>query len=281
MKRFGIFVFLFISMPWSAVADQDDGYLKLGVVPYKSPMAIVELYGPIASVLTRKLGKQVLVVTAIGYDQFLQRIYDKQYDIIALGSTLYFKAHDRSGYEAVARGYPSFRCGIIVRNTSGIDDIEQLRGKSLAAVNIMDRVGYKLQERILLKHGINIDHDMEIHFRGKFDSVIYAVLNGQDDAGAIRLDALQKPVFDRVRKKIKIIYTSGENPQFPFAVRSTMDPIMRERIGAALTSITMKHPESAAILHSLNIQGIERITNSELEPLQQQRLKEESGIAIQ
>ena len=283
MKKIVIFVFLFIYIPWSlsAAACQDDGCLKFGVVPYKSPRAIVELYSPIASVLTRELGMEVRVVTAIGYDQYLQRVYDKQYDIIALGTTFYFKAHDRSGYEAVARGYPSFRSGIIVRNTSGIDDIEQLRGKSLAAVNIMDRGGYRLQERALLQHGIDIDNDLEVHFRGKFDTVIYAVLNGQDDAGAIRLDALQKPAFDKVRNKIKIIYTSLENPQFPFAVRSTMDPIMREKVGAALTSITMKNPESAAILHSLNIQGIERITSSELELLQQQRLKEESWTDIQ
>jgi phosphonate transport system substrate-binding protein len=279
MKRIVIFVFLFISMPWNA-AGQDHDCLKLGVVPYKSPRAIVKLYSPIASLLTRELGKEVRVVTAIGYEQYLQRIYDKQYDIIVLGSTFYFKAHDRSGYEAVARGYPSFRSGIIVRNTSDINDIEQLRGKSLAAVNIMDRGGYKLQERALLKHGIDIDNDLEVHFRGKFDSVIYAVLHGQDDAGAIRLDALQKPDFDNVRKKLKIIYTSPENPQFPFAVRSTMDPIMRERVGAVLASITMEEPESAAILHSLNIQGIKRISSSELELLRQQRLKEEKETDI-
>ena len=280
MKKIIIFVFLFISITWNAAA-QDGGSLKLGVVPNKSPRAILELYGPIASVLTQKTGKQVRVVTAIDYDQYLQRIYDKQYDIIALGSTFYFKAHDRAGYEAVARGYPSFHSGIIVRSTSGIDHLEQLRGKSLAAINAMDRGGYRLQKKALLKHGIDMNHDMEVHFRGKFDSVIYAVLNGQDDAGAIRLDALQKPVFDRVRNKIKIIYTSPENPQFPFAVRSTMDPIMRGRIGAALVSISMDDPDSAAILHNFNIKGFERISSSELKLLQQQRLKEESGEAIQ
>ncbi len=118
---------------------------------------------------------------------------------------------------------------------------------------------------------------MEVHFRGKFDSVIYAVLNGQDDAGAIRLDALQKPNFDKVRNKIRIIYTSPENPQFPFAVLPTMDPIMRERVGEVLASITMNDPDSAAILQSLHIQGIERISSSELELLRQQRQKEESG----
>ena len=276
MKRTFTLVCLLVLLPWTAVCQVDKS-LKLGVVPYKSPRAIVELYSPIASLLTRELGRQVRVVTANDYDQYMQRIYDKQYDIIVLGSTFYFKAHDRSGYEAVARGYPSFRCGIITLKTSGIDEIEQLRGKSMAAVNYMDRGGYRLQERALLKHGVNIPDDLDVHFLGKFDSVIHAVLNGQDDAGAIRLDSLQKPPFENIREKIKVIYTSPENPQFPFAVPSSMDPVLREKIAATLESITMDNSETAAILNSLHIQGIERVSSSDLELLRQQRLHEEQG----
>lgn len=271
MKYVLFSVFFFLSMTLGAVADQNDEWLTLGVVPYKSPRAIVELYGPVANILAKELGRNVRVVTATGFDQYLQRIYSKQYDIIVLGSTFYFMAHDRAGYEVIARGYPPFRCGIIVREESDIETIEQLRGKSMAAVNIMDRGGYKLQKRALLRAGIDLKHDLDIHFRGKHDSVIYAVLNGQDDAGAIRLDSLQKTAFVGLRKKIRIIYTSLENPQFPFAVRQGMDPVMRAQIGAALASITLKHPETAAILNELHLQGISLITNRELEILRKKR----------
>ena len=280
MKKIVLLVFLILSMTCIAVAGQDEDCLKLGVVPFKNPRAVVELYTPVASILTRALGKTVRVVTANGYEQYLERVYDKQYDIIVLGSTFYFKAHDRAGYLAVARGYPPFYAGIIVRSDSDIDEMEQLLGKSIAAVNDKDRGGYKLQKMALLKRGIDIDSDLDVHFRGNFDSVIYAVLSGQDDAGAIRLDALQKPSFSKLRGKIKIIYTSSENPQFPFAVGPNMDPVMQEKIGAALVSISMEQPETAAILQSLNIEGIDRITSSDLELLRQARQEEARKIGM-
>ncbi len=264
----------FCTLTSAAAADHNDDWLRLGVVPYKSPRTVVELYNPIASLLMRKLGKSVRVVTADGYEQYLQRVFAKKYDIIVLGSTFYFKAHDRAGYEAVARGFPPFRAGIIVRKDSGIETLEQLRGKTMAAVNVKDRGGYKLQEMALLEKGIDPESDVDVHFRGKFDSVIYAVLSGRDDAGAIRLDALQKPAFAGVKKKLRVLYTSRENPQFPFAVRSDMDPVIREKIGTALVSITMDKPETAAILESLNIKGFERVTSDELETLRLEREEE-------
>ncbi len=276
MKKIKIlfFGFFFLALTSVSAADRNDDWLRLGVVPYKSPRTVVRLYQPIASLLMEKLGKSVRVVTADGYEQYLQRVYAQKYDIIILGSTFYFKAHDRAGYEAVARGFPPFRAGIIVRKDSGIDTLRQLRGKTMGAVNVKDRGGYKLQEMALLKMGIDPESEVDVHFRGKFDSVIYAVLCGQDDSGAIRLDALEKPAFAEVKKKLKTIYTSQENPQFPFAVRSDMAPAMREKIWNVLASITMDQPETAAILESLNIKGFERIRRNGLETLRLERQEE-------
>ncbi len=262
-----ILLYLCISFAPSGAAAHGDEGLKLGVIPYTSPRTVVKLYAPVASLLSKALDVNVRVVTAASFDQYMQRVFDRQYDIIVLGSTFYFKAHDRADYQAVARGYPSFRAGIIVLQDSAISSIEQLQGKSMAAVNIKDRGGYKLQKMALLKRGVDVDEDVDVFFSGSNDSVIYAVLSGQNDAGAIRLDALQKPVFSQVRKKIKIIYTSPENPQFPFAVRQDMDPAMVVKIASALTSISMKKPETVDILNSLNIHGFEQVSSDQLEEL--------------
>ena len=281
MKSFFLATLLFFFTYSLASAEIREDWLKLGVVPYKSPRALVELYSPVAAQLAKVLGKNVQVVTAVGFDQYLQRIYDKQYDIIVLGSTFYFKAHDMAGYEAVARGYPPFRCGLIVRNDSGIHNIEQLRGKRLAVVDRMGSRGeYEMRKKALFSIGIHVEEDLEVHYRGNSDSVIYAVLNGQDDAGAIRLDALQKKAFTEVREKVRTIYTSPENPQFPFAVRADMDPTQREKISAALISISMDQPETAEILHSLGIQGFEQVNSAELELLRQARLGEDRKLGM-
>ncbi len=270
-------VFLAV-MPTRPMAAQEQGDLKLGVVPYKSPRSIVRLYSPLAALLSRSLGRSVRVVTTNSFNEYLQRIYRRQYDIIVLGSTFYFKAHDRAGYQAVARGYPSFRCGIIVREDSGITGVDQLRGRRMAAVDIMDRGGYKLQVRALKAAGIDPDSDIIFHFRGRHDSVIYSVLSGQDDAGAIRLDALHRKEFENVLDKLRIIYISPENPQFPFAVRPDMAPELKERIGTALAGITMARPETAAILERLHLKGIERISDAEMEELRRRRQAEEAGM---
>ncbi len=267
---------IFLLSAWSTVsaAEKNNAFLKLGVVPFKSPRAVVESYSPVASVLTDMLGIDVHVVTAGSYEQYLERIYARHYDIIVLGSTFYFKAHDKAGYQAVARGYPPFYAGIIVLADGTVDTLEQLRGKTMAAVNQKDRGGYKLQKMALLKNNIDIEKDLTVHFRGDFDSVLYAVLSGQDDSGAIRLDALERPAFTRLKEKLKIIYTSPGNPQFPFAVRPDMAPALQKRIGSALTSITMEHPEHAVILNNLSIEGIERLSSSDLELLRKSRQAE-------
>jgi phosphonate transport system substrate-binding protein len=277
MKKILILIIFIFSMCGVASADQNTDWVKLGVVPYKSPREVVKLYSPIASLLAKALNKNVRVVTADDYEQYMQRVHDSQYDIIVLGSTFYFKAHDGAGYQAIARGYPSFRCGIIVRSESDIHETSQLRDKTMAAVNSKDRGGYKLQKMALLQGGIDLDSDLKVHFRGKHDSVIYAVLNGQDDAGAIRLDALEKSSFSALRERIRVIYTSPENPQFPFAVRQDMDPMMQEKISEALVAITRDEPETAAILQQLNIQGMERITSQQMEQLRLNRIKEEKN----
>ena len=105
MKRIVLSIFLFLSVACVATAGQNKDGLKLGVVPFKSPRAVVELYTPVASMLTKILGETVQVVTANSYEQYLQRIYAKQYDIIVLGSTFYFKAHDRAGYHCYRQLY--------------------------------------------------------------------------------------------------------------------------------------------------------------------------------
>jgi len=250
-----------------------DGVLKIGVVPYKSPKEIIRLYQPLASLLEKRLARRFVVVSAADYDQYMQRVYERRYDIIVLGSTFYFKAHDRAGYRAIARGYPSFHAGIITRRDGSVPALEQLRGRSLAAVNSRDRGGYRLQKMALARLGMNPGKDYKVHFRGTFDSVVYAVLNGRDDAGAIRLDILDKPSFAGVRSSLKTIYISPQNPQFPFAVRADMDQHLQEQIRAELIGLAQEK-DGTRIVRQLNIRGFQKVDSRDLELLRISREKE-------
>ncbi len=274
MKKIVAFVLLFLSLTTLATARQNNNELKLGVLPFLAPRSIVKLYLPLASRLTKELGQNVRVVTAGNFERFLQKVYAREYDIIILGSGYYFKAHDRAGYQAIARGYPPFRAGIIVLKSSEIETLEQMRGKNLAAVNRMTRGAYKLQRKALMEKGIDTDQDLDVHFCGDVDGVVYAVLNRQDDAGAIRMDSMERPALAKIKERFRTIYLSKENPQHAIAVRQDMDPAMVEKIRHVLISISLNNPETADILQTLQIKGIESLNNKDMEVLRKARQAE-------
>jgi phosphonate transport system substrate-binding protein len=273
IKTLLLTIILFLSMTCIVSGEQTAKELKFGVMPFKGPKGIVEAYFPVATWLSKKLGINVRVVSANSIDQFMQRIYSKQYDIIVLGSTFYFKANEKADYQVLVRGYPPFRSAIIVLKDSGIESLEQLRGKSMAAIHSQGRGGFKLQKIALADVGINADTDIEINFRGNFESVIYSVLSGRDTAGAIRLDSMVTPDIKKLRNKLKVLYTSPDNPQHPFAVHPDMDPILKEKIRTALLEMNIKTPESSALLTHLHIKGIENLSIHDMEMLQLTRKK--------
>lgn len=268
-----LFCFFFISIS-CVLPAQGANELKLGVIPFKTPRVVRDLYIPLASHLSDALGVNVRVLTARSYEEYMEHVYARKYDIIALGTSFYFKAHDKAGYQAIARGYPPFHAGIIVLRSSGITRLEQLKGKSLAAVTKTGRGGYKLQKRALLKKGVDPEQDMTVTFKGDNDAVIFSVLGGEHVAGAIRLDTLQRPLFAKIKDTLKFVYKSPKIRQFPFAVRADIDPALTQEIVKALTSLSMEQPETAAILKDFHLKGIEEVSGDDMERLRKKRQQE-------
>ena len=268
-----LFCFFFISI-FCVLPVQGGNELKLGVIPYKTPRVVRELHLPLASHLSDALGVNVRVLTARSFEEYMEYVYDRKYDIIVLGSSFYFKAHDKAGYQAIARGYPSFHAGIIVLRSSGVTRLEQLKGKSLAAVTKIGRGGYKLQKRALLKKGVDPEKDMTVTFKGDNDSVIFSVLDGEHVAGAIRLDTLQRPLYAKIKDTLRFVYTSPKIWQFPFAVRADMDQALRQKIVKALSSLSMEQPETAAMLKDFHLKGIKEVNHDDMERLRKKRQQE-------
>ncbi|MCK5227097.1 MAG: phosphate/phosphite/phosphonate ABC transporter substrate-binding protein [Desulfobulbaceae bacterium] len=248
-------------------AESHKKSLRLGVLPYKAPRVILETFAPIASLLTRELKTPVRVITAPDFDEFMNRVSERNYDIIFLGYPYYLKAHDTAGYVAIIRGHPSFHGGILVRKDSGIKELSELKWKKIAAVSPETKAGFQLQKKELEKHGIDTGKEIKFNFVGRADSVVYAVLNRKSDAGATRLDTLNNKEFANWEETLDILFTTPEITQFPFAVHPDMGPHLRQDITKALASITGYTPEGAAILKNLSIKGFKKVTHEVFERL--------------
>ncbi len=254
-------------MAWPRLcpAQETTDAIRFGVYPYKSPKSVVEVFGPLAVRIEKRLGKKVQLVSAPDSDTFLKKSQAGEYDLALPAITVYYKIQP-AGYTVIAKGVPSFWGGVIVRQDSGIKTIEQCRGKKVAAIGEYSYAGYMFFKDLLDEKKIDSTKDLDIHFLGKLDTIIYGVLNKKYDVGVIRLDTLDMKDFAPIKDQFSIVARSAEIPQFPFVVKSGMDQRTIAAIREVLTSLSPDKPEDLEILKSLQIKKIVGATKADYDP---------------
>jgi phosphonate transport system substrate-binding protein len=241
--------------PQTAWAHESANVIKFGVFPYKSPRTIVKLFAPIAKRLEQALGLKVQLVTAPDFQTYVARGKLGDYDLAFPCVTCFFQIQ-ASGYTVIARGEPSFYGGTLVRKDSGIESPEQLKGKKIASIGRHSYAGYLFLVEELHEQGIDPKGEAEFHFLGKLDTIIYGVFNRKYDAGTVRRDALESPVFKDLKEDLKFISTSAAIPQFPFVVKTDMAPDRVATIRQVLTAFSMDNEDDKKVLQSLRLRQI-------------------------
>ncbi len=243
--------------------------IKFGVFPYKSPKTIVEMYGPLAAHLEKKLGKKISISSATDAKSFVEKAKGGEYDLLLPSPTAYYKLRSTS-YKVIAKGVPSFCGGTIVRKDSEIKTIDQLKGKKVAAIGEYSYAGYMFILPQLEAKGIDPHKDVEIQFLGKVDTVIYGVINKKYDAALLRLDALDLPAFAGIKEQVEVITRSPEIPQYPFVVKNSMDKATITAIQEVLGALSPGSPEELEILKSMQVEKIVAATDADYEEFYKQ-----------
>src|SRR5690606_1868054 len=110
-------------------------------------------------------------------------------------------------FKSVRHGSDTYRAQIFVHADSGINDVQQLKGKKFAFVDPASTSGYLFAAHALKKAGIDPEKDIQPVMAGSHDGAVLSVYNKQTDAGASFEDArtlLQKDYPD-VMAKVKVI----------------------------------------------------------------------------
>ena len=254
-----------MALPQICPAQEAPGAIKFAVFPYKSPKSVIEVFGPLAVRLEKRLGKQVQLVSAPDSETFAKKSLAGEYDLALPSIAVYYKLLP-AGFTAIAKGVPAFWGGVIVRQDSKIKTIEQCKGKKIAAIGEHSYAGYMFFKALLDERKIDSTKDLDIHFLGKLDTVIYGVLNKKYDAGVIRLDTLDMKDFAPIKDQFRVVARSAEIPQFPFVVKSGMDQRTIAAIREVLTSLSPDKPEDLEILKSLQIKKIVGATKGDYDP---------------
>ncbi|MBC7003411.1 phosphate/phosphite/phosphonate ABC transporter substrate-binding protein [Photobacterium sp. BZF1] len=132
---------------------------------------------------------------------------------------------------------------IITHPDSGIDKVEDLKGKNLAFTSQTSNSGFKAPSAILkAEYDLEPDRDFKPAFSGAHDNSIIGVAHKDYDAAAIANSVLTRMLDREVVKEsdIKNIYTSQTFPTTAYGVAHNLHPELQEKIQDAFFSFDWK-----------------------------------------
>ncbi len=249
--------------------------IKLGILPRLGAVELFMMFNPLAGYLTREMGEKVSIVIPRDFEAFKRAARAGQIDIGFANSLVYVQLREDAQVEPLALSAEPlagtrFRGIIIARKTSGINTLQDLKGKKLVFVEKDSAAGYLFQMLLLKKSGLDIHRDfILLPFAKKHDNVTMAVYNGAAQAGGIREDDLKKMKNKVDLSQIKIIGYTGYFPNWPmFAVAS----VAREKaakIRTALLRLKPNDPRSRQILGPANISGFAPVSDKDYDPVRE------------
>lgn len=246
-------------------ADADPDLLKVALLPDENASELIKRNQPLKDYLEAKLGKEVELIVTTDYSSMIEAMRFGRIDLAYFGPLSYVMAKSKSDIEPFAAmivdGKPTYRSIIIANADSGVESYTDIRGRKMAYGDRASTSSHLIPKTVLLESaGLEAGKDYEAHFVGSHDSVAVNVANGNAEAGGLS-EVIFQHVMDRGlidRDKVRILGYSGEFPQYPWAMRSNLNPELKESIRDAFIGIDDKE-----ILSNLKAEGFAAIEDSD------------------
>jgi phosphate/phosphite/phosphonate ABC transporters, periplasmic binding protein len=229
--------------------------LTVQFVPSQSAETLEAKAKPLEKLLGDELGIPVHVSVSTDYNTIVEAMSSKQVDVGFLPPNAYVLAHEQSGVKVLLQAQrfgveqpggkasdelvDSYRSMIVVKADSGIKDIKDLKGKTIATQDVTSSAGYVWPVAELQDAGIDINKDVTtVQVKGH-DQAILSVLNGDVDAAFAFEDARTTVMKDypKVMDEVTPLYFTEPIPNDTIAVRPDMDEEWQKKIQDAFIAI--------------------------------------------
>jgi ABC-type phosphate/phosphonate transport system substrate-binding protein len=234
----------------SVQAEGQSKDLMFGVFPYLPVDAMERIFAPIAARFSELTGRPVSLRSRPDYERFREQVRQQTYDIVFIQPFDYVSVAADSGYLPVARWVSSSDpadegnlCALIVaRNDSGINTLEDLRGRTVAVPN-MDAAVSLLGRDALARRNILV----RTNAAGNHLACLQQVQVKHAEACITAWPPVK--VFEAKNGvELKVIHTTEVIPSSLFAVHRRIPKQMRDRIRDELLSWHAGAPYAGAFL---------------------------------
>ena len=226
---------LFFTLMTPCIALTDDDQVKIGVLAIRGAKQCLEQWSPTAKYLSAKIPDRTFVIIPLDHEQIYPCVERGEVDFILANSSFYVELEYRYGVNRIATlknqcldNFYTRYWGVIFwkADRSDIRQLNDLKGKTFMATAESSFGGWRMAWRELKERGIDPYSDFkDLKFIGTQDAVVYAVRDGEVDAGTVRADT-----FIRMHAEGKIdtqnFYVPHEHgektvdcPPFPHSTR--------------------------------------------------------------
>ncbi len=228
------------------------GLLRMGIIPLESPAEMFKKFGPLAEYLGRKLSARIDLKVGVDFQGAINDIGQGVTQFCFMTPSTYIEAHKKYGVEvlveALREGKPFQHSVIITRNNSGINSVEDIKGRTFAFGDIHSTSSHIVPRGMLLAAGIDIKDLSYYNYLGHHDDVARAVIKGDFDAGGV----MESTAYKFEDKGLKLVKFSEDIPEFNICVSNKLDAKIVTEIKNALISLNDSSPDAASILKSIN-----------------------------
>lgn len=228
----GSFLALLLALGSSALPAAD---FQIGVLAKNGAAKALKQWEPTAVYLSEKMPEDSFTIVPLDFDDVYPAIEAQKVDFFLVNSSMFVTAKRRFGAVPIATMINSRQGqalsafgGVILTyvDRDDIADLEDLKDKSFMAVKETSFGGWQMAYKELLDQGIDPRSDFSsLSFGGKHENVVFAVQNGEVDAGTVRTDTLERMAAngDIGMDEFKIL-ARKESADFPFVLSTALYP---------------------------------------------------------
>lgn len=222
--------------------------LRVMLVPTDAGSSdITEDYKPVFDAITKNYGIHFKVMAGSSYGAVVEGMCNDQAEIAWFGPVTFAEAHEMCGAELLAvdvkKGDSVYYSGIYTRKDSGLNDITDLKGHSMALGSTHSTSSFNFPVAMMIAAGIDPAEDLsKIVIAGSHSNSIAAMKEGRVDACAASFNSYEKAVKNNVLdpKDFKVLAKSEPIPNPPMAMNTKLNPELKSRLKNAFNNIHTK-----------------------------------------
>lgn len=282
---------LFLIFTACGESRRDVDTLRVGFVPAEDAQQVMQNAQPIVEILRKRLGMEVQPFVATDYTGVVEALRVNKLDIAFLTPASYVLAKNEANVRVILKserkGIPYYYAAIITRADSGINTLEDLRGKTFAFGDSLSTTGNVFPRKMLQERGIDPVRDFkQVLYSGGHDATVLAVLNGKVDAGATYANSPDSKDTAWMRylknpedvKNIRAIAFSEPIPADNLVLSSGIDDTLAKKIETTFIELS-RDPEGKKMLRELyQIDGFVPATDQDYDSVR--RAFAQAGIRL-